>query len=63
MGYKPNNQEYIIENDVEDSNNPAFEKQMKEVLGKLEITEIRWRVHARCRFLKRRKNESESFEK
>ena len=30
MGYKPNNQEYIIENDVEDSNNPAFEKQMKE---------------------------------
>ena len=29
MGYKPNNQEYIIENDVEDSNNPAFERQMK----------------------------------
>lgn len=29
MGYKPNN-EYILENDVEDSNNPAFERQMKE---------------------------------
>lgn len=31
MGYKPNNNEYIIENDVEDSNNPAFEKEMKRV--------------------------------
>lgn len=29
MGYKPNNNEYIIENDVEDSNNPAFQKEMK----------------------------------
>ena len=28
MGYKPNN-EYIIENDVDESNELAFEKQMK----------------------------------
>ena len=31
MGYKPNNNEYIIENDVEDSNNPSFQKEMKRV--------------------------------
>lgn len=31
MGYKPNNQEYILENDVEDSNNSSFEREMKEV--------------------------------
>lgn len=29
MGYKPNNNEYIIENDVEDSNNLSFQKEMK----------------------------------
>ena len=28
MGYKPNN-EYIIENDVDESNELAFEKQMR----------------------------------
>lgn len=28
MGYEPNNN-YIIENDVEEANNPAFEKEMK----------------------------------
>ena len=31
MGYKPNNQEYILENDVEDLNNSSFEREMKEV--------------------------------
>ena len=31
MGYKPNNNEYIIENDVEDSNNPSFQREMKRV--------------------------------
>ena len=30
MGYEPNNN-YIIENDVEEVNNPAFEKEMKKV--------------------------------
>ena len=29
MGYKPNNN-YILENDVEESNNPNFEKEMKQ---------------------------------
>lgn len=30
MGYEPNNN-YILENDVEEANNPAFEKQMKKL--------------------------------
>lgn len=29
MGYKPNNNEYIIENDVENINKPSYESQMK----------------------------------
>ena len=28
MGYEPNNN-YILENDVEEANNPSFEKEMK----------------------------------
>ena len=29
MGYKPNNNEYIIENDVENINKPSYESLMR----------------------------------